>query len=784
MFESLFESAPDALIATDHNGLIRQVNAEAERMFGYARSELAGQVVEILVPDRLRRQHVLHREGYYTEARLRPMGAGLELYGSRKNGTEVPIEISLSPIETKDGTLVISAIRDVSERRKAEETRSHLHALVESSEDAIIGQTPERVIVSWNAGAEAMYGYTAAEMIGRPISDIACLEQQGEQATLAGKVARGGGIQRYEALRTRKNGSQVPVSVTNSPIRNASGKLLGVSSIDRDITEQKALEDQLRRKNVELEEQNRLVQEATRLKSEFLANMSHELRTPLNAIIGFTELMHNEKVGPVSLLQKEYLGDVLSSSRHLLQLINDILDLSKVEAGKMEFQPEPADLSRLVESVQTTLRALAAARQIRVDTEIDPAVTGAVIDTGKFKQVLYNFVSNALKFTPEEGRLCIRIRSEGAKRFRLEVEDTGIGIQPENIPMLFTEFRQLSSGAGKKYAGTGLGLALTRRIVEAQGGTVGVSTTPGKGSVFYAVLPLVAGIGLLDESTCAETPAPAGADAHRVLVVEENAGEREWLARTLAVNGYAVETAKTGAEAIERCRCETYDAITLDPELPDINGLEVLRTLRAESMNKHTPVVVVTVAGEKGKAIGVPVHDLLAKPVSAEDLLDSLKRAQAAPGETVLVVDDDPRDLKLAAELLRQAGYRPVCKLDGESALIAAAQERPVAVVLDLQIPNMDGLEFLHRFRSAPGTGRTPVIVWTHKDPSPDERACIQRSAQALVAKGAGGAILIEQLQAHLPVTRGLQALARLNETGPVKETAPKASTGARTPEK
>jgi signal transduction histidine kinase len=225
------------------------------------------------------------------------------------------------------------------------------------------------------------------------------------------------------------------------------------------------------------------------MKSEFLANMSHELRTPLNAIMGFTKLMVHGKVGPVSAQQQEFLGDILKSSNHLLQLINDVLDLAKVEAGKMEFHPESIDLPQLVGEVRDILRAVAAGKQIRIETAIDSTCTGLDLDPAKLKQVLYNYLSNALKFTPDNGRVFIRARPEGLESFRVEVEDTGIGIRPEDVKYLFTEFRQLDSSASKKYQGTGLGLALTRRITEAQGGRVGVDSLLGRGSTFFVVLP-------------------------------------------------------------------------------------------------------------------------------------------------------------------------------------------------------------------------------------------------------------------------------------------------------
>jgi signal transduction histidine kinase len=239
----------------------------------------------------------------------------------------------------------------------------------------------------------------------------------------------------------------------------------------------------------DLDVEKRTALEANRLKSEFLANMSHELRTPLNAIIGFAKLMYHGKVGPVSSQHREFLGDILSSSDHLLQLINDVLDLAKIEAGRMVFHPEPVDLVALVGEVVDTLRAVAAAKQIRIRTAIDGDCRELVLDPSKLKQVLYNYLSNALKFSAEGGAVQVRARPEGPERFRIEVEDFGIGIAPEDLPLLFREFRQLDSSASKKYQGTGLGLALTRRIVEAQGGSVAVCSERGKGSVFAAVLP-------------------------------------------------------------------------------------------------------------------------------------------------------------------------------------------------------------------------------------------------------------------------------------------------------
>ncbi|HEY0707447.1 MAG TPA: ATP-binding protein, partial [Polyangia bacterium] len=238
-----------------------------------------------------------------------------------------------------------------------------------------------------------------------------------------------------------------------------------------------------------LVEQNRLIQAANRMKSEFLANMSHELRTPLNAIIGFAELLHDGVAAPVTEKQMSYLKHILVSGRHLLTLINDVLDLAKVESGKLEIRPEAVDLTELTREVTDVLLSTSAEKRIQISTVIDPAVTRVVVDAAKFKQILYNYLSNALKFTPPQGSVEVRIDPVGADEFRLQVRDSGIGIRPEDMGRLFIEFQQLDSGMTKQHSGTGLGLVLTKRMVEAQGGQVGASSTLGKGTVFFAILP-------------------------------------------------------------------------------------------------------------------------------------------------------------------------------------------------------------------------------------------------------------------------------------------------------
>ena len=430
-----------------------------------------------------------------------------------------------------------------------------------------------------------------------------------------------------ETTHMRKDGVHLPVEVVATTIADADGKPVWFVANVQDISERKRLQ-QSRMRTIELEAENRRIEEANRLKSEFLANMSHELRTPLNAIIGFAELLHDEQVGVLDPKQKEFLGEIVGGGLHLLRLINDVLDLAKVEAGKMDFRPEPVDLARLVGAVVQNLRATALGKHLQVETSVDATLEDIVLDPGRFTQLLYNYVSNALKFTPDGGYVTVRAKPEGADRFCLEVEDSGPGIPVKDEQNLFTPFQQLDSGTAKRYGGTGLGLALSKQLAEAQGGTVGVRPAPNHGSIFFAVLPR----------------RPAGRP-----------------------------------------------------------------------------------------------HERRSAPV-------------AHNSRPVLVVDDDGGSLRLMDATLAKLGYDTLCFSNATDALQALQHVNPIAVVIDLLMPNLDGIAFLERFRTAPSNRQIPVIVWTVKDLSEDERRIVLATAHAIVRKGVGdGSPLSATMQAFLP---------------------------------
>jgi PAS domain S-box-containing protein len=340
-------------------------------------------------------------------------------------------------------------------------------------------------IVAWNGGAERLFG-RSADIVGSSITALV----PGLDARNLAAAARAGSTERLAVRGT----ATFPIELELTPLE-PQHRFVGIV---HDISERKLLEalgehkqrraDDLRRKSEELEADNRRMREATRLHSEFLANMSHELRTPLNAIMGFADLMHRGVAGPISDEHRDFLGDILSSSHHLLALIDDVLDLAKVESGALEVVPEPVDLARLLREVRDILRLPAAGRNIALELKPAADIGSVTVDPAKLKQIVYNYLSNALKFTPDGGRVAIRAALVG-EAFRIEVEDTGIGIASEDQRHLFVAFRQLDTGLSKRYQGTGLGLALCKRLAEAHGGTVGVRSAPGAGSTFWVELP-------------------------------------------------------------------------------------------------------------------------------------------------------------------------------------------------------------------------------------------------------------------------------------------------------
>ena len=482
------------------------------------------------------------------------------------------------------------------------ESEASYRAIVEVALDCIITIDTAGRVVEFNPAAEHTFGYRKRDVIGRELAELIVppAQREAHRKGLARYFATGEGelIGRLvEMTAMRSDGTQFPIELALSAVSTDGPPT--VTGVARNITERKRMEE-IRRKNQAIEEQHRRSVEANRLKSEFLANMSHELRTPLNAIIGFADLMHQGKVGPVSAEHEEYLGDILTSSRHLLQLINDVLDLAKVESGRMEFRPESVDLANLVDGVRDILRGLAASKHLRIDTQVSPEVATAVVDPVRVKQILYNYLSNAIKFTGEGGQIHVRITPEGRDLFRIDVQDTGVGIPAEDLGKLFLEFQQLDASAGKKYQGTGLGLALTKRLAEAHGGRVDVRSTPGEGSTFSVILPRMMTMTAAGEPSPVVAP-PVG--NRTILVVDDDPATLKLADATLRELGYRPVCKTNAEEALLAAEADPPAVVIADLLMPNMDGFEFISRLRAVPAGRSAAIIVWTVkdldAGER-----------------------------------------------------------------------------------------------------------------------------------------------------------------------------------------
>ena len=492
---AIVASSDDAIIAHGLDGTITLWNTAAERLFGYTAAEAVGQSSLIVFPSDRHHEEIAILERVSRGEDV----SHFETVLAAKDGSPIDVSLTMSPILNKSGQVVGASkiARDIRDRKRSDIAALRLGAIVESSDDAIVSKDLNGIVMTWNVAAERMFGYTADEMIGQSITRVIPPDRLNEETYVLGKIRAGSRVEHFETIRHDKWGRPIDISLTVSPIRAPDGRVIGASKIARDITKHKRLlesereaqarEEAAHRQVLEIE--NRRVQEDSRLKGEFVANMSHELRTPLNSIIGFAEMMADERLGPMPPKYARFSSLILKSAGHLLQLINDILDLAKVESGKIDLKPERVQLAAVVEDVASIAGGLARQRDIRIETAVATDIGDVHLDPNRLKQVLYNYLSNAIKFSREHGRVELRVRADGPDVFCVEVEDWGVGIQEDDLKRLFIEFQQLDASTAKHHKGTGLGLALTKRIVEAQGGSVGVRTEYGVGSTFYAKLP-------------------------------------------------------------------------------------------------------------------------------------------------------------------------------------------------------------------------------------------------------------------------------------------------------
>ncbi len=484
------------------------------------------------------------------------------------------------------------------------------------------------------------------------------------------------------------------------------------------------------------EERAGQLEEASRLKSEFLANFSHEIRTPLNGILGYCDLLLREEGARLTPHGRRDLNIVKSNAKTLLALINDILDLSKIEAGRLEVVKERVDLGALADECVATVRELTKGKDVTLTTDLSLEVRTVFSDSLKLKQVLLNLLSNAAKFT-DSGEILVEGRAHGSTLV-LAVEDTGAGIPPEQLDHIFEKFRQVDDASRRKVGGTGLGLAIVREVTRVLGGTVDVVSTLGRGSRFTVTLP-----GALDRDAspvpavtrALGSPMPvASGTAPVIVLVDDDPIIVALMKGDLEKEGFQVIAVGDGVSGLEAARRHRPTAIVLDIHLPKLDGWTVLAELKNDPMLAQTPVIILSVEEQRARGFAFGACDYLVKPIDPERLVDAVRRNVVDAKGTVLVVDDDPQARELVSRNLRAAGFACAHARDGEDALLQARVTKPSLLVLDLMMPRMDGFEVLASLRSE-GT-MLPVIVLTGKVLDRDEEETLRAGLAHIVRKG------------------------------------------------
>ena len=494
------------------------------------------------------------------------------------------------------------------------------------------------------------------------------------------------------------------------------------------------LEQKVEERTREVEEKSRQLEIASQHKSQFLASMSHELRTPLNAIIGLTEMMVTNAARFGTEKAAEPLRRVHRAGSHLLGLINQVLDLSKIEAGKLELSPETVTLAPLIDEVIGTARQLAEQNKNRLVVESQENLGSLTVDPMRLRQILFNLLSNACKFT-KDGRVTLRVRKvvDGRNWVEFAVADTGIGMTPEQQAKLFEEFTQADSSTARQYGGTGLGLAITRKLARMMGGDVTVTSEPGKGSVFTARLPGSA------ESSAVSSIGPNGsrrASTDCVLVIDDDATARELISDQLKAEGFSVVTAAGGLEGLRRAKELRPIAITLDVMMPDLDGWSVLAALRQDAELAEIPVIMVTIVDEHRRGIALGAAGYLTKPIDRDRLHQLVGRFRAlTPPARVLLVEDDPVQRERVGAWLEDQQWVVQEATNGREALARLQEKVPDVILLDLMMPEMDGFAVVAAMQKEARWRNIPVIVITARDLNANDRERLNSGVQSILVK-------------------------------------------------
>jgi PAS domain S-box-containing protein len=633
-FHQLVEAAPDGMIVCDQTGTILLVNAEASRMFGYSRDELLGKKVDVLVPEGIRPRHHLHVSGYTGAPRLRPMGSGLDLHGARKDGTEFPVEISLSPIETERGLMITAGIRDISERRSLEEDKRKANAYLNSAVDAVqeafaLFDERDHVVMVNSAARQLLGKDLGTAIVGMEFRTV--LERAlGAGAFDFSNETRESFLARWLAYHDKPEGTL--------EVRTGTGRFLRVN--ERRTAEQGTvvtiadITDDVQRAD-ELSAAREVAESASAAKSEFLSSMSHELRTPLNAILGFAQLLERDRKNPLDARQLDRLHHVLRGGEHLLKLIDDILDLAKIEAGGIAISLEPVAVAPVIGEVTSTLEPMATRAQITIEAQLGAEPLPLVAaDRTRLSQILMNFGSNAIKYGRAGGWLAVRTERT-PRSLRISIADNGLGIPEDKRHKIFEPFQRAGQEAGP-IEGTGIGLSISKRLAELMHGSVGFTSTEGSGSEFWIEVPLAQASSAGDQMTPREvtrTTLASTTERHLVVYIEDNPSNIAFM-KDLVEDLPSVElvTAPTAEIGIELVRARQPRVVIMDINLPGMSGFDAVKQLRAWPETQHIPIIGLSAAAllkDTSRAKETGFYRYLTKPVKVAELTATLEELLA-----------------------------------------------------------------------------------------------------------------------------------------------------------
>ncbi len=745
-FRLLVDGVKDyGIFMLDPTGHVASWSRGAERIKGYKADEIVGRHFSCFYLPEDVQNGKPEQELRTTIAEGRHEDEGWRI---RKDGSRFWANVVLTTLTDGDGKLrgFSKITRDITERKLAEEKlreteERHRRLFDNNPHPTWVYDRETLQFVAVNHATVEKYGYSADEFLAMTIKDIRAPEYV--PLLLESVGALRDGIEKCGVWKhLKKDGTEIDVEITSYAMSFAGRPAEVVVAVDvtqrkRDEAEKRKFTEKLSASNRELELRNREVERATHLKSKFLASMSHELRTPLNAIVGFSDLLAEGAPGTLNEKQKRFVNHIKQGSAHLLQLINDILDLSKIEAGQLELHSEEFLVQDALPEVLSSVAPLAMAKRIRVEqkTESEPLVKA---DRVRFKQILYNLLSNAVKFTPNGGQINIECVDDW-DFVSVSVTDTGIGIRPEDQKLVFEEFRQVEGAAESTHQGTGLGLAITKRLVEQQGGRISLESELGRGSRFTFTIPAVAPRAEVRtfEPAKASVIRASGRLTPLVLIVDDEAPARELLASYLEPE-YRVAMADSGVEAIKEAQRLRPDAITLDVMMPTGNGFEILVALRKNPETANIPVIILSIVDQKQVGFALGADDYLIKPVRKPMLLETIRKHVPSPADddsSILLVDDDPKALELLQEVLRSAGYETQGVRSGTRALEVLSNKVVGAILLDLLMPGMDGFQVIRHVRQEPTLKELPILVMTAKNLSLDEVDLLNRETQGLLKK-------------------------------------------------